>query len=691
MFYSHSFLAKKSPLGTIWMAAHMQQIRKPQIVATDIPSSVDCIMFPEVPIALRLSAHLLLGVVVIYSKKVEYLWRDSNTIWRTINTVFGTGDVNLPEDATHAPFYAVTLPETFELDAWNLDAEFSLDGSPDNHLKSREEITLIDQIPAEGNPYIAFFIDEDIRMDISPPAEIPEISPMEEDVPYSVPADNVVGVSDPGPRDQTAASSQRDAEVPTSQGLPEIEVIRDAVHNFGSEDFPELPDLSDGAFEQNSQFNQNMSGERELSPIVEDILVSGGQSEPFQLQPEPPASVASEEALEGFNTHFSLGHMSPGLVIQPTPPVEKQKPRPRKRKQSFDQSVVLPNKFMKESLKDPSRLVHRRKKLPCTNLDVWRFNNRLRTEHVFHEQSISGLCTDLQNIYKKDFISSRVGLIPTEDAPAELRGAQSPAPIPDHEMETQNIYKKDFISSRAGLIPTEDAPAELRGAQSPAPIPDHEMEIEHLRFEEGHVGSISISELMPTSPGLVPSPSIRDGFTPIHASSLGPGHMSEMSAGTEVLPTPDREGFTEPPSTELGTPMTRFEEHFSLRDTGFSVIPELLNSAEADDLNFLEAYDTPASKLTGNRQNEEVDTLSVRTRAVAQYLRRQSPLTPNSKGPSGILSLNKILEGKTRKLSARMFYETLVLKSYGLIDVEQEVPYGDITLKSTVKLSKAQL
>ncbi|XP_043693345.1 sister chromatid cohesion 1 protein 3-like [Telopea speciosissima] len=646
MFYSHSFLARKSPLGTIWMAAHMQQIRKPQIVATDIPSSVDSIMFPEVPIALRLSAHLLLGVVRIYSKKVEYLWRDSNVMWRTINTVFGSADVNLPEDATHAPFYAVTLPETFELDAWDLDAEFSLNVSPYNHLKSREEITLTDQIPAEGDPYIAFFIDEDFRMDISPPAEIPEISPMEEDAPYSTPADNGVGVSDPGPSGQAEESSQRDAEMPTSQGLPEIEVIRDAVHNFRSEDFPELPELSNGAFEQNRQFDQNMSGEKALSPIMEEMLVSGGQSEPFQLQPEPPTSVASEEAVEGFDAHFSLGHMSPGLVIQPTPPIEKQKARPRKRKQVFDQSVVLSNKFMKESLKDPSRLVHRRKKLPCTDLDVWRFNNRLRMENVFLEPSISGLCTNLQNIYKKDFISSRVGSIPTEDAPAESRGAQSPAPIPDHEME-----------------------------------------IEHLRFEEGHVGLSSIPELMPSSPGLVPSPSVRDEFTPIHASSLGP---SEMSAGTEVLPTPDLEGFTKPPSTEPGTPMTRFEDHFTLRDD-FSVIPELLNSAETDDLNFLEAYDTPASKLPGHRQNEEIDTLSVRTRAVAQYLRRQSPSTPNSRGPSGSLSLNKILEGKTRKLSARMFFETLVLKSYGLIDVQQEVPYGDVILKLTRKFSKAQL
>nr|GMD52187.1 sister chromatid cohesion 1 protein 3 [Ipomoea batatas] len=54
-------------------------------------------------------------------------------------------------------------------------------------------------------------------------------------------------------------------------------------------------------------------------------------------------------------------------------------------------------------------------------------------------------------------------------------------------------------------------------------------------------------------------------------------------------------------------------------------------------------------------------------------------------GP-GDLSLNTVLEGKSRKICARMFFETLVLKNCGLIDVKQEEPYGDITLKTTSKL-----
>lgn len=48
-------------------------------------------------------------------------------------------------------------------------------------------------------------------------------------------------------------------------------------------------------------------------------------------------------------------------------------------------------------------------------------------------------------------------------------------------------------------------------------------------------------------------------------------------------------------------------------------------------------------------------------RAVAQYLKKQSPITPISENSSEDLSLNKLLKGKTRKLCARLFFETLVI------------------------------
>ncbi|XP_019056175.1 PREDICTED: sister chromatid cohesion 1 protein 3 isoform X2 [Nelumbo nucifera] len=668
MFYSHTFLARKSPLGTVWIAAHLEhKLRRHHVTVTDIPSSVDCIMFPEVPIALRLSAHLLLGVVRIYSKKVDYLLYDSKIMQTRMQNAFGSIDVNLPEDATHAPFHSVTLPDTFELDAWDLDDTLYHEGFQDNHLKSIEEITITDQIPGEGDPYVAFFINEDISMDISLPSEIPEItaSPMQEDHLPSVPVDNGVGIFDPGPSNQAENSNQRpyegniphgipeievmcdDAhdmdnqrlyEDPIPEEVPEIEIMRDAAHNTESHNFPDWQDLDDNIIEQDRSFNPIINEKETLSPIMEDMPSSGGQSVQFQLRSEPPTSVASEEAPDVYNLQTSLGHVSPQLAIRPSPPVVKQNVRPRKRKHIFDQSVVLSNKFIKKGLEDPSDLLCPRKKLPCSALDFWKFNNRSRMEQVLLEPLTSGLSTNLQN-----------------------------------------IFQKDFVTSKLDLLQVEGAHPESRDVQSPAPVPDFAVEMEHLRYDEIHAVGSSFSEFMA-------SPSRREEFTPVSTNDLRSEPQMGTFIGSEVLPTPDQYASTEPIGFEKETPMTYLEEQLGTGGTGFSDIPELLNSPKAEDLDFLEAYDTP----TGHQENEEVGMLSVRTRAVAQYLKRQSPATPTAKNYSGNLSLNKVLEGKTRKLCARMFFESLVLKSNGLIDVEQEEAYGDITLKLTSMLSKAQ-
>ena len=78
MFYSQVILAKKGPLAKVWLAAHWgdKKLARPQIFATDISQSCTDITNPSVPLALRLSGHLLLGVVRIYSRKVKYVLND---------------------------------------------------------------------------------------------------------------------------------------------------------------------------------------------------------------------------------------------------------------------------------------------------------------------------------------------------------------------------------------------------------------------------------------------------------------------------------------------------------------------------------------------------------------------------------------------------------------------------------------
>ncbi|XP_035845943.1 sister chromatid cohesion 1 protein 3 isoform X2 [Helianthus annuus] len=122
MFYSHNLLARKGPLGTVWCAAHLQnRLKKPNYISVNIPSTVEKIMNPEVPIALRMSGHLLFGVVRIYSKKVEYLQHDCNSLRIEISKAYANADINLPEDANQAKYESITLPDNFALDLMGIE------------------------------------------------------------------------------------------------------------------------------------------------------------------------------------------------------------------------------------------------------------------------------------------------------------------------------------------------------------------------------------------------------------------------------------------------------------------------------------------------------------------------------------------------------------------------------------------
>jgi cohesin complex subunit SCC1 len=90
MFYSQIILAKKGPLGKVWLAAHWgdKKLGRTQIFSADIATSVDNIVNPAVPLALRVSGHLLLGVVRIYSRKVKYLLKDCDEAMVKIKMAF---------------------------------------------------------------------------------------------------------------------------------------------------------------------------------------------------------------------------------------------------------------------------------------------------------------------------------------------------------------------------------------------------------------------------------------------------------------------------------------------------------------------------------------------------------------------------------------------------------------------------
>jgi len=155
MFYSQIILAKKGPLGKIWLAAHWdKKLTKVQIFQTDISKSVDSIVNPSVPLALRVSGHLLLGVVRIYSRKVKYLMHDCTEALVKIKLAFRPGVVDLPDDQAEAAPGAINLANFNEFDMQlDMAVPFSLDQlpAPDQWMAAasqtmarRQDITLME-------------------------------------------------------------------------------------------------------------------------------------------------------------------------------------------------------------------------------------------------------------------------------------------------------------------------------------------------------------------------------------------------------------------------------------------------------------------------------------------------------------------------------------------------------------------
>ncbi|XP_040369579.1 sister chromatid cohesion 1 protein 2-like [Rosa chinensis] len=74
--------------------------------------------------------------------------------------------------------------------------------------------------------------------------------------------------------------------------------------------------------------------------------------------------------------------------------------------------------------------------------------------------------------------------------------------------------------------------------------------------------------------------------------------------------------------------------------------------------------------------NPELDGFSVRTRKVARYLHRHFTVCNSCREEE--VNLLEVAERRTKKESAMLFYETLVMKTRGFVDVKRADPYSDI-------------
>ena len=131
----------------------------------------------------------------------------------------------------------------------------------------------------------------------------------------------------------------------------------------------------------------------------------------------------------------------------------------------------------------------------------------------------------------------------------------------------------------------------------------------------------------------------------------------------------------------------------SVRKLGFAQGTPTLDVVSADGTVLSSRENVPEEVAAGTHALSARDGFTHRTRRVLDHLQsRFNPKTGDKRSrddgqpSSKALSLDDLVEGKSRLDACRWFFESLVLRNKGFLDLEQNQPYGDILLKPLPKI-----
>ncbi|KAJ6322589.1 hypothetical protein OIU77_012433 [Salix suchowensis] len=159
MFYSHQLLARKAPLGQIWMAATLHaKINRKKLNKLNIIRICEEILNPSVPMALRLSGILMGGVVIVYERKVKLLYDDVTRLLVEINEAWkvkvAPDPTVLPKGKSQARKEAVTLPENQETDMGEIEQSLNYSNAATTTMGFQETAYFTMRLDNVDEPYV---------------------------------------------------------------------------------------------------------------------------------------------------------------------------------------------------------------------------------------------------------------------------------------------------------------------------------------------------------------------------------------------------------------------------------------------------------------------------------------------------------------------------------------------------------
>ncbi|AED94604.1 Rad21/Rec8-like family protein [Arabidopsis thaliana] len=432
-------------------------------------------------------------------------------------------------------------------------------------------------------------------------------------------------------------------------------------------------ELFHGSHKEQSETSEvNLHGSEK--GFLSDMTVSKDPSSEFNAT-DTPVTVTPKTPSR---LKISEGGTSPQFSIIPTPAAKESSRVSRKRKCLIDDEVIIPNKVMKEMIEDSSKLLAKRRNVPhtdCPERRTKRFANPFRS---FLEPLIQYGSSDLQSLFcqpikLKNWATTgtpKDTKIARHKEKSSLDTVRSPGVIlsSDQTENTQEIMETPQAAALAGLKVTagnSNVVSVEMGASSTTSGTAHQT-------ENAAETPVKPSVIAPETPVRTSEQTVIAPETPVVSEQV------EIAPETPVRESMSKRFFKDPGTcykkSRPASPFTSFEEHPSVY------------YVENRDLDTILMNDEQVN--ADERQDLQQETWSSRTRNVAKFLEKTF-LEQREREEEEKVSLLQLCRGRTQKESARLFYETLVLKTKGYVEVKQNHPYSDVFLMRVSRPQKA--
>jgi cohesin complex subunit SCC1 len=631
MFYSQVILARKGPLGKIWLAAHFdKKLTKNQIFSTDISESVDSVLNPAAPLALRVSGHLMLGIVRIYSRKVKYLMSDCTEAMWKIKLAFRPGNVDLLADAQAGATVSIDDPRFYGNVQPDEDfpelADIAFSQNMLTHygnLRAAKGRTLTNQRDTIQSD--EFDMSQDVDLSMQRISDIglyssPLISRRRDEDEYI---------------DMNGEQSYRSRSVSSSKAsrVSDIEVMRGEIsrssisnHSVGRTSLISVADSGIGGmsmgFEDEipafADQNEVFFGDDQV-PQIDDVEPYVEEPEPFQPDDEKGnlSLLEEEQSIEEQRTQYEedrlrilSGRPTRAIATRINPELEiksKRKKQVKKAKKTHvvvDERIELSGKVIKQRMNDVSSIMVRYPGDPLPPLPT-EYDLLTAEQRLARPSSMSNMCRELLAVF---------GTVMTDNPlPFPLK---EPVTDVEQQMEEQVSFEEPISS-----------PIEM---------------MREAASGERHIGRPSLlgeSPLLATKVSEIIQEEVQPEF--------GDYDQEFQPFEPEVVDT----------SVELSVLGTRMSEAVGVEGG----MEELLEE---------EGTGSPVIKP------KLPENWNARTRAVLEVL--QDQLSEKDE-----LTFNDISVGISRRTAAASFLEILQLKTWGLIDTRQDEPFTDIFITQT--------